>query len=302
MRARNDPPEAVARPLGRGLHDPGGLIRNFLRPDPGAPGAAPNAQRSLDRFAQLPELATALRRLPASPRVLIEGCADPGNPEAVRRFLQPHITGEARVQVIDLYDLPKMYALLGLPAPEFAFRIADAAALRRSHPDASVDVVFQDFLLNCAPPTLHDLILREAVRILAPGGLALIGFSDRTSLAGRPALTPAQFRDRYGADWRDDAYDLGDILPGASTEPDAGPGVEGLIVEDQATLTSTVAVPPAGRFEFFREAGEILRLFRAAGFEELATDHQQALDPHGFLCSRHRCLLRKTGGAPLDRR
>jgi hypothetical protein len=147
-------PERLARPLGRGACDLAAMIGQFVAPAPEAPGANPNVRRSLEHFARLPELAGLLRRLPLSPAVLIQGYSDPGNAGALAGFLASHGI-DRRLQAIDLYDLPAVYALLGFPAPAFEYRLADASDLRGHYADGSVDVLVQDFLLNCTPTALH---------------------------------------------------------------------------------------------------------------------------------------------------
>jgi SAM-dependent methyltransferase len=285
-------PDEIARPLGRGLHDPRELIRQFLAVKEGDHEVTPNVERSLARFARLPELPPALAGLPREPRVLLQGYADPGNAGAVGRFLNAPSGRRARVEAVDLFDLPSVYRLLGLPPPDFTYRIADASNLRGIYPDGSVDVVVQDFLLNCAPEPLHEPILREAARILSPGGFALISFSDAASVAGREGINEAAFHDRFGAPWNCEAYDLGDMFPPrAAQQPDFA-ALEGMVVADPSTGTSTVVVGRNGRLEFYRDEAAIFGLFARVGLILTGFDHERGVDSHGLHCSRRRCLLR----------
>ena len=283
-------PDQLARPLGRGAHDLASAIGLFTLPAPDAPGANPNLQRSLERFAQLPELGPRLRRLPVRPAVLIQGYSDPGNAGALRGFLRAQAGLEPRVEAIDLYDLPAVYQLLGFPPPDFGFRVADASDLRSHHAAGTVDVVVQDFLLNCAPPALHAPILREVARILSADGVAFISFSDRSGVSTRPTMDAAGFQRRFGVPWRADAYDLADVFPAGPFAADLN-GLGGSVVHDPETKTATLTTEPTGRFEFFRDAEVMLGLFEQAGLTRLAMDRSEGVDSHGLRCARHRCLL-----------
>ena len=194
-------PEHLARPLGRGASDLAASIGQFVAPAPNAPGANPNVQRSLEHFARLPELGPRLQRLAGSPVALIQGYSDPGNADALGDFLARWIGCPPRMQAIDLYDLPAVYELLGFPPPAFEFRLADASDLQGHYADGSVDVLVQDFLLNCAPTALHAPILREVARILSNHGVALISFSDRSGVCPRPTMDTAEFQRRFGLPW-----------------------------------------------------------------------------------------------------
>ncbi len=269
------------------------MIGQFVAPIPDAPGANPNVRRSLDHFARLPELGPRLRRLLGSPSVLIQGYSDPGNANALAQFLAREITGHPRLQVIDLYDLPAVYALLGFPAPAFEYRLADASDLRGVHEDSSVDVLVQDFLLNCAPSALHGPILREVARILSAQGVALISFSDQAGVGPRPTMDATEFQRRSGVPWCPGAYNLADMFPPGAFPPAMLGDVAGQVVLDPATGTSTL-ITAVGRFEFFRDAEVILRLFQEAGLVNVATDRSEGVDSHGLNCRRYRCLLAKS--------
>ena len=267
------------------------LIGQFVAPVPGAPGANPNLQRSLERFARLPELGPWLRRLPESPSALIQGYSDPGNAGALRRFIAAHTNGVPEVRAIDLYDLPEVYALLGFPPPDFAFLLADASDLRAHYADRSVDVVVQDFLLNCAPATLHTPIVAEVGRILSEHGVALISFSDRSGVCPRPTMDTAEFERRFGQPWRPDAYNLADVFPSDALAAADLKDLGGSVVHDPESRTATLTTNPTGRFEFFRDAEVIMGLFEAAGLATVAVDRSEGMDSHGLHCTRHRCLF-----------
>ena len=268
------------------------MIGQFVAPAADAPGANPNVRRSLDHFARLPELGPRLRRLPASPSVLIQGYSDPGNADALAQFLAGHAIAGPRLQAIDLYDLPAVYALLGFPAPAFAYRLADASNLQGVYADGSVDVLVQDFLLNCTPTALHEPILREAARILSAEGVALISFSDQAGVGPRPKLDAAGFQRRTGVPWCAGAYNLADMFPAGALPAATLSELAGHVVFDTATGTSTL-ITAAGRFEFFRDAEVMRRLFQEAGLVEIATDRSEGMDSHGLNCRRYRCLLAK---------
>ncbi len=279
--------------MGRGACDLAALIGQFVAPAPDAPGANPNVRRSLDHFARLPELGPRLRRLPGSPSVLIQGYSDPGNAVALTQFLAGHIAGRPRLQVVDLYDLPAVYGLLGFPAPEFEYRLADASQLQDCYPDDSVDVLVQDFLLNCTPSALHAPILQEAARILSVQGVALISFSDQAGVGPRPTMDATEFQRRSGVPWCPGAYNLADMFPPGTFPASTLDDLAGQVVLDPATGTSTL-ITGVGRFEFFRDAEVMLQLFREAGLVNLAMDRSEGVDSHGLNCRRYRCLLAKS--------
>ena len=284
-------PDRLARPLGRGARDLAALIGQFVAPVPNAPGANPNVQRSLEHFVRLPELAPRLRRLPGSPTVLLQGYTDPRNAEALRCFLAGQVTGSPRLHALDLYDLPAVYGLLGFPPPDFEFHLADASDLHGHFTDGSVDVVVQDFLLNCAPAALHAPILAEVERILSEQGVALISFSDRSSVCPRPTMDPAEFARRFGRPWQPEAYNLADVFPSGALADGDLKGLGGSVVYDPQSGTATLTTEPTGRFEFFREAEVMLELFRQAGLVNLAMDQSDGVDSQGLRCHRYRCLL-----------
>lgn len=283
--------ERLMRPLGRGVLDLPALIEQFSAPAADAPGANPNVQRSLEAFARLPELGRWLRRLPPAPSVLIEGYSDPGNADALRGFLRGRVDGEAQVQTIDLFDLPAVYALLGLPTPDIGFRVADASDLSAHFADRSVDVVVQDFLLNCAPATLHAPILREVARILSARGLALISFTDRSGVRARPTLDVAEFEERFGRPWQPEAYNLSDLFPSGSPAESPLVKLGGCVIYEPVSETATLVTQPSGRFEFFRDAEAMHRLFQSSALVCRGVDQSEGVDAQGLRCTRYRCLL-----------
>jgi len=154
-------------------------------------------------------------------------------------------------------------------------------------------VVVQDFLLNCAPAALHVPILREVARILSATGVALISFSDRSGVSHCPTMDAAEFQRRFGPPWQSDAYNLADMFPAGSLPNECLNELKDRVVHDPATGTSTLAIAPTGRFEFFRDAAVMLGLFAETGLVCLATDRSEGTDSQGLRCTRHRCLLAK---------
>lgn len=145
------------------------FLGRYHRPADQSPAQAPDLGYSLRHLASAPGLPDHLARLPSPCPCLIEGYAAPGNAAALREFLGGPDSRHVEVTAIDLYDLPATYDHLGLPLPLLRFVRADAARLRTTFPDASFDVVVQDFLLNCSPPVLAPRILAEVTRVLRPG-------------------------------------------------------------------------------------------------------------------------------------
>jgi hypothetical protein len=104
---------------------------------------------------------------------------------------------------------------------------------------------------------------------------------------------PPGFGGRAGVAW-----ESGGVQPRGHASVRAVPAAQlrelaGQVVHEAATGTSTL-ITAVGRFEFFRDAGVMFRLFDEAGLVSLAVDRSEGLDTHGLNCRRHRCLLAKS--------
>ncbi len=136
-----------------------------------------------------------------TPLCLIEGYSTPGNADALAHFLKEICDASSRIETIDLYDLPHLYEILGLEMPPMTYRIADAGPSRESVSRRFVDLVVQDFLLNCIPASRHEPLLKEVSRILKPGGIGIISFTSSESLDLQSAISTEQLQADHRVAW-----------------------------------------------------------------------------------------------------
>jgi hypothetical protein len=279
---------SAARPLGKGYSEIMQMVLSYAVA--GKSAGNPTLSHSLNRFRQMPEIKAALARLPANPLVLIEGYSTPGNAAALREFLCDFGPSQPRIETIDLYDLPHLYAVLDIEMPDMTYHIADASHLDSIYPDHSIDIVIQDFLLNCIPAARHEAVVREVGRILKPGGLGIISFTSSETLLVDSALSADQLRTEHGLDWDGQAYDLSDI---EKINPRGEPldYLKGKLIYHEPTSEFIYVATAGGRFEFFRSREEMLSLFEECGLRLVSSDVTKGSDDHGLACTRYRCLL-----------
>jgi ubiquinone/menaquinone biosynthesis C-methylase UbiE len=115
-----------------------------------------------DRYAR--ELVDRARPIGPSDRVLDLGCGT----GIVARVLRERLGGAARITGLDA--APPMIAMAKSVAPELDFREGNAMAL--PFEDHSFDLVLSQQMLQFVPD--RPLALREARRVLAPGGRLLL--------------------------------------------------------------------------------------------------------------------------------
>jgi ubiquinone/menaquinone biosynthesis C-methylase UbiE len=174
--------------------------------------------------------------------------------------------------------------------------VADACNLAEQFGTASQDMAFQDFLLNCAPPADHALILGEAARVLRPGGFLIVSFTDWDCLAERTTRTVADLRREFSLEWADHAYHLhalagertAELLPQLAQSAVAHPSGEWL----------TWICADTGHFEFYCSQARILSLLEAAGFELVVQRTSVGTDGNGLDCVRHHCVCQRNGSTP----
>lgn len=272
-------PSWLVRPLGRGYGDLDSFLAPYLSSNGHGHDRSPDAAASLHRLQSDAAIAGHLRTLGPSPVCLIEGISSPANGRSLRRFLSACGIDDPRIRAIDLADMAEIFRLLGEPLAEAEFEVADASYLE-GFESGSIDFLLQDFLLNCAPHCLHEAILSEAVRVLRPGGLALINFTDDAGLLHKPTIYhPWPLEPAYGA--TDLPHFEHSLRPGVVLR---GPGRENLTL-----VTGSL------NFEFYSSRRATEKLLAAGGLELLASRRWSGADHHGNQCCRHLTLLRRSG-------
>ena len=125
-------------------------------------------------------------------RVLIPSCAF-GNvmPRVVHAARQ---AGAIEVQVVDIIRNELLHAQRKMPdaAAQLSFHQQDAAALKL--PDGSVDANVVFFLLHELPHHLKQEVLKEACRVLAPGGKLFLAEFHRPQMGVLRALSWTYFK------------------------------------------------------------------------------------------------------------
>ncbi len=284
----------VARPLGKGYSEIKQMVLSYAVA--GKTGGNPTLLHSLNRFRQITGVRERFAALPQDPLVLIQGYSTPGNAGALRQFLSDDAQLKARIETVDLYDLPHLYAVLDIEMPDMAYHIADAAHLENLYPDHSIDLVVQDFLLNCIPASRHEDLLREVSRMLKPDGLVIMSFTSSETLGREEAWSTERLQEEHHLDWDAEAYDLSEMeksnRSGTSLEY-----LKGKLLFHKPTSEFIYVSNAGGRFEFFRERQETLALFARCGLEPVASDVTLGTDDHGLACTRYRCLLARAQAA-----
>jgi SAM-dependent methyltransferase len=282
-----------ARPLGRGYDAPWEFLSGYADPRRDPASAAPDLDASLRELHGLPRIDRWLRTLGSNPLCLIEGIAAPSNGAVLRRFLAAYGVSAPRIVAIDLINLAAFMRARHLAMTSMEFLVADASRLRGLFVDGSVDLVVQDFLLNCAPHGRHEPILREAARILRAGGLAIINFTDHRGVGRRPRLGREALASRYGIHLQDEAYCLRDLAGGDGRLARLRQELAGTLLPGPAPRTCTLVTPPHGNFEFYSPRSRIERLVRASGFKISGQRRSCGLDGYGNTCWRYRTLAQK---------
>jgi len=283
-------PKDSARPLGKGYSEIMQMVLSYAVA--GKTAGNPTLSHSLERIRPMPEVKQHLTGLAKDPLCLIQGYSTPGNAEALRHFIHDNIGSFPRIETVDLYDLPHLYEVLDLKMPCMHYHIADAAHLDHLYRDGAVDLVVQDFLLNCIPASRHEPLLKEVSRILKPGGLGIVSFTSSEALELSSALSTVQLQTDHNLIWDSQAYDLAEMGKANASE-DSLDYLMGKLVYHQLTSEFIYIAKAGGRFEFFRSKEEMLSLFEKCGLHLLCFDVSQGSDDHGLMCVRYRCILAK---------
>ncbi len=283
------------------------FVARYVRGSPWFDDLAPTLQSSLDIFARIEGLRDRLQSLGPAPRCLIQGYTAPGNAAALRRFLGRAGISGCAITVVDKLDLRGIYNRLGIAMPEMVFLQADARSLADVLGDAVFDLLVQDFILNCAPPPDAAALLSEAARVLRPGGLALISFTDNTGLRDRPVLTAEEIGTRWRLAWDPACGTMSGLQarPVPHQPAVARAGLIGRVVAGAGAGHCTYITAPDGRFEFFVPAEETFAALEAVGLQPILAAQGTVRDYNGLPCTRRRPRPRFRspvdggGGGPL---
>jgi hypothetical protein len=283
-------PQDSARPLGKGYSEIMQMVLSYAAE--GKTEGNPTLAHSLDRFRCLPDIRQHLAGLSQLPLCLIQGYSTPGNAKALRQFIHDYIGSYPRIETVDLYDLPHLYDVLDIRMPQMRYHIADASHLDHLYPDGAIDLVVQDFLLNCIPASRHETLLKEVSRILKSGGLGIISFTSSEALKLDSAMSTEQLKTEHHLTWDPQAYDLAEMAKANNPETSLD-YLKGRLVYHQPTSEFIYIAKAGGRFEFFRSKEEMLALFEKCGLHLLSFDASHGTDDHGLACMRYRCILAK---------
>ena len=281
-------PQDAARPLGKGYSEIMQMVLSYAVP--GKSAGNPTLSHSLERIRLMPDHQQHLAGLAKEPLCLIQGYSTPGNAEALRQFIHNTNQSFPQIETVDLYDLPHLYEVLDLKMPCMRYHIADAAHLDHLYHDGAVDLVVQDFLLNCIPASRHEPLMKEVSRILKPGGLGIISFTSSEALELSSAVSTTRLQTDHNFIWDSQAYDLAGMEK-ANTSNGSLEYLTGKLIYHQATSEFIYVAATGGRFEFFRSKEEMFSLFENCGLHLLCFDISQGSDDHGLSCIRYRCIL-----------
>ena len=235
-----------------------------------------------------------MKHLPRNASVLIQGYSAPGNSNALHIFLREIGVDKPHLMAVDLFDVREMYSALDISLPDTDFHIADATALPSEFCDGFIDLVVQDFLINCLPPKYYFELFQETARILSPTGLSMINFTDNTGVQGLQKWSPKEIFDTLGVRWDISAYQLADIITHPTLTETLFSLLHGAVVEHENDCHATYVTPIDGHFEFFPTVQHIVDLLQNANLELIETDFSIGRDNNGLQCCRHHYLVRKT--------
>jgi hypothetical protein len=261
------------------------FISRYQRHDRSSGARPPDLDDSLAELSRIHAGLGTRGRLPRSCRCLIQGYAAPRNARSLRSYLISRGVDPAEIIAVDLYDLPSTYARLGCELPPLRFEQADARNLQGVLDDHCIDLVVQDFLVNCMPPGDIAALFREVSRVLSADGLAFVSFTDDQCMADEDPASSSRCPLPEGL-WNE--------VMAAGRESRCS-GIVGRRFHDLQTGSWAFVTPPYGRLEFFSPLSHTLSEMDAAGLEVLARTVSCGEDDHRLRCVRHRCILRRAG-------
>ena len=263
------------------------FIQEFIRHEATREAGTPSIMRCLDIEKKHPKLATLIKGLGPSPRVLFQGYTAPSNADAFRQFLASFDCKTPELHALDLHDIPAIYGHLNIPIPAITFHVSDAAKSATIFNPGEISIVIQHGLGNCAPPPHWPSIQTEAARLLAPLGFGLFVFSEIVDSSAIPQLTTLQFETMTGATWNPLA--LG--LPAYDLDSQLTEKLLGHIILDPESDVLTLITKPVGRFEFFAPFSRFESTLTAANLTIRSRITSSGVDNNGMICRRNHCLV-----------
>lgn len=249
-------------------------------------------------------------------RVLFDGFSTPFNVVAMHDFLVKHLgvpPEMIRIVAIDLSEEPmaKGAELAKEHGINFRFEVTDARKL--PFESGEFNIVFQDFLLNCAPHDMHEAILSETQRVLSPSGLALVGWTSAEGLIKRvPEFGKFNFEipsplGQFQWDFHNkrfssmcaamgNAFSISDVennpelqrLLRFALKKTGGFMIDFSFFE---SFERIILVTPNDDFEFFKSRVKMLNMLQCAGMAIAEMHLDVGTDRFKHTCWRHRFVL-----------
>ena len=290
----------IARPLGKGFDQVELFLEEYIREDRDEGTSTPDLKLSLGHVELIDGIEEILAPIRQEPLGLIEGCTSPTNGKALKEFLERHGKVSPEIYAIDLIDVKTIFDRFGIEMPYTSFFVGDATNLKNTYRDGSVDVVAQDFLLNCAPYTTHLPIMQEVNRILHPNGVGIICFTDNECILGTEQITQQQAQRELGVQINPDAFCIRDLLPPERAHDTglykaAADVLTGRVLVNGNGDKYTFVTEAGGNFEFFRHFSCFEDTVTEAGLSIVGTEKSSGTDRNGITCVRYRTVLKKEG-------
>jgi SAM-dependent methyltransferase len=286
-------PESVWKPLGRGYDQfPDFFLQYCSRSD--ASNSNPDLAISLNAFATS-KAASLIRNMGPQPRCLIQGIACPRNGTALRRYLLQIGITDPTIHAIDIVDVAAVAHATGHELTDLEFSLRDASRLF-DWAHGSVQILVQDHLLNCAPHADHEAILREAARVLSPGGILMLNFSlldfSGNQMGNECWLNWSDAERLLGTRLSDEVYCLKDIVGDGRRLAEVKPLMLGRVIADYKLDRQVEVTYPHGNFEFYFSMRDLKRLLERVGMRFCLRYRSKVENLGGPRYVRYRTLVR----------
>lgn len=285
--------ETITRPLRRGYYNVEGFIEKYLQTTRCQIDSNPDLGSSLVYVETIKNLNSFFGRIGNLPLCLIQGYAAPANGEALNGFLQRQGIRLPRIDAIDLLDVASVCKKNGISMPQVNFHVADAADLRQMYGNNTVDLIIQDYLLNCTPHAIQGSIVEEVDRILNPRGVAVVSFTDNLCIQSLDAITYGVLENKYGITIDESAYSLRDTI---TPDHNLGYLLEALcgnVIIDPTGKKFTLVTGPDGNFEFFTSFETIEKMLDDFNLSIATMARSEGMDRNSLNCQRYHALIRK---------